>query len=100
MNIDQIDLVETNEAFDSVVLAWLSNSGADPDRVNVNGGAIAIDHRLGATRRPPDDHAARRVGANRGQYGLQTKCGEGGQANVIIVEQLGSRHPGRPVNSH
>ena len=49
MNIDQIDLVENNEAFDSVVLAWLSNSGADPDRVNVNGGAIAIDHRLGAT---------------------------------------------------
>ena len=64
MSIDDIDLVEINEAFAPVVLAWLKETGADPDKVNVNGGAIALGHPLGATGVEADDDAAARAGAH------------------------------------
>ena len=65
MSIGDIDLVEINEAFAPVVLAWLKETGADPEKVNVNGGAIALGHPLGRDRRQTDDHAPARTGAHR-----------------------------------
>ncbi|MGC0332628.1 acetyl-CoA C-acetyltransferase [Streptomyces sp. SAI-170] len=88
LTLDDIDLVEINEAFAPVVLAWLKETGADPDKVNVNGGAIALGHPLGATGAKLMVtllHELERVG---GRYGLQTMCEGGGQANVTIVERL------------
>ena len=89
MTIDQMDLVEINEAFASVVLAWLADSGADPDRVNVNGGAIALGHPLGATGARLMTTLLAELERRGGRYGLQTMCEGGGQANVTIVERLG-----------
>ncbi|GLF98525.1 acetyl-CoA C-acetyltransferase [Streptomyces yaizuensis] len=83
-----LDLVEINEAFAPVVLAWLKETGTDPERVNVNGGAIALGHPLGATGARLMTtlvHELERVG---GRFGLQTMCEGGGQANVTIVERL------------
>jgi acetyl-CoA C-acetyltransferase len=88
LTLDQIDLVEINEAFASVVLAWQRETGADLDRVNVHGGAIALGHPLGATGARLLTtllHALERTG---GRYGLQTMCEGGGQANVTIIERL------------
>jgi acetyl-CoA C-acetyltransferase len=88
LSLDDIGLVEINEAFASVVLAWLAETGADPDRVNVSGGAIALGHPLGATGARLMTtllHAMERTGA---RYGLQTMCEGGGQANVTIIERL------------
>jgi acetyl-CoA C-acetyltransferase len=88
MTIDQIDAVEINEAFASVVLAWLKETGADPARVNPNGGAIALGHPLGATGTRLMTtllHELERTGC---RYGLQTMCEGGGQANVTILERL------------
>ncbi|MEU8791833.1 acetyl-CoA C-acetyltransferase [Streptomyces sp. NPDC048643] len=88
MSIGDIDLVEINEAFAPVVLAWLKETGADPDRVNVNGGAIALGHPLGATGvrlMTTLLHELERAG---GRFGLQTMCEGGGQANVTIIERL------------
>jgi acetyl-CoA C-acetyltransferase len=88
MTLGQIDLVEINEAFASVVLAWQRETGADLDRVNVHGGAIALGHPLGATGARLLTtllHALERAG---GRYGLQTMCEGGGQANVTIIERL------------
>ena len=88
LRIDDIDLVEINEAFAPVVLAWLAESGADPQRVNVNGGAIALGHPLGATGARLMTtmlHELIRTGA---RYGMQTMCEGGGQANVTIIENL------------
>jgi acetyl-CoA C-acetyltransferase len=88
MTLDQIDLIEINEAFASVVLAWQRETGADLGRVNVHGGAIALGHPLGATGARLLTtllHALRRTG---GRYGLVTMCEGGGQANVTIVERL------------
>ena len=89
MTVDDIDLFEVNEAFASVPLAWLQDTGADPARLNVNGGAIALGHPLGAsgTRLMATLVHALRARGNR--YGLQTMCEGGGQANVTIVERLG-----------
>ncbi len=88
MHIDDIDLYEVNEAFASIPLAWLQALGADPKRLNVNGGAIALGHPLGASGARLMStmiHALR----TRGQrYGLQTMCEGGGIANVTIVEAL------------
>jgi acetyl-CoA C-acetyltransferase len=88
MSIDDIDLFEVNEAFASVPVAWLKETGADPDRLNVNGGAIALGHPLGASGTKLMAtlvHALR----NRGKrYGLQTMCEGGGLSNVTIVERL------------
>jgi acetyl-CoA C-acetyltransferase len=88
MTIDDIDLFEVNEAFASVPLAWLRHTGADPERLNVHGGAIALGHPLGASGSKLMAtlvHALRRNGK---KYGLQTMCEGGGVANVTIVEAL------------
>ncbi|MHA7819235.1 MAG: acetyl-CoA C-acetyltransferase [Erythrobacter sp.] len=88
MTIDEIDLYEVNEAFAPVPLAWLKHTGADPDKLNVHGGAIALGHPLGASGTKLMAtlvHALRRHGK---KYGLQTMCEGGGVANVTIVESL------------
>ncbi|HEX3947389.1 MAG TPA: acetyl-CoA C-acetyltransferase, partial [Acidimicrobiales bacterium] len=89
MRIEDIDLVEINEAFASVVLAWLRETGADPERVNPNGGAIALGHPLGATGARLMTTLLGELERTGGRYGLQTMCEGGGQANVTIVERLG-----------
>jgi acetyl-CoA C-acetyltransferase len=88
MTLDDIDLVEINEAFASVVMAWLKETGADPDKVNVNGGAIALGHPLGATGARLMTTLLAELERTGGRYGLQTMCEGGGQANVTIVERL------------
>ena len=88
MKIDDIDLFEVNEAFASVPLAWLKATGADRERLNVNGGAIALGHPLGgsgAKLMTTLIHALHKRGK---RYGLQTMCEGGGLANVTIVERL------------
>jgi len=88
MTLDEIDLVEINEAFASVVLAWLAESGADPAKVNVNGGAIALGHPLGATGARLMATLLNELERTGGRWGLQTMCEGGGQANVTIIERL------------
>ncbi len=88
MTLDQIDLVEINEAFACVVLAWQRETGADLDRVNVNGGAIALGHPLGATGTRLLTTLLHELERTGGRYGLQTMCEGGGQANVTIIERL------------
>ncbi|MFD3441436.1 MULTISPECIES: acetyl-CoA C-acetyltransferase [unclassified Streptomyces] len=88
MSIDEMDLVEINEAFAPVVLAWLKETGADPARVNANGGAIALGHPLGATGVRLMTTLLHELERTGGRYGLQTMCEGGGQANVTIVERL------------
>jgi len=88
MSLDDIDLVEINEAFASVVLAWLHETGCDPDKVNVNGGAIALGHPLGATGARLMTTLLHELERTGGRYGLQTMCEGGGQANVTILERL------------
>jgi acetyl-CoA C-acetyltransferase len=88
LSIEDIDLVEINEAFASVVLAWLAETGADPDRVNVTGGAIALGHPLGATGARLMTTLLGNLERTGGRYGLQTMCEGGGQANVTILERL------------
>jgi acetyl-CoA C-acetyltransferase len=88
LTLDQIDLIEINEAFASVVLAWQRETGADLARVNASGGAIALGHPLGATGARLLTtllHALERTGGRRG---LLTMCEGGGQANVTIIERL------------
>ncbi|MFG2859430.1 acetyl-CoA C-acetyltransferase [Streptomyces sioyaensis] len=88
MSIADIDLVEINEAFAPVVLAWLKETGADPERVNVNGGAIALGHPLGATGVRLMTTLLHELERTGGRFGLQTMCEGGGQANVTIIERL------------
>jgi acetyl-CoA C-acetyltransferase len=88
MSLDQIDLVEINEAFASVVLAWQKETGADLDKVNVNGGAIALGHPLGATGARLMTTLLHELERTGGRWGLQTMCEGGGQANVTIIERL------------
>ncbi|GGP42113.1 acetyl-CoA C-acetyltransferase [Streptomyces melanogenes] len=88
LTIDAIDLVEINEAFAPVVLAWLKETGADPERVNVNGGAIALGHPLGATGVRLMTTLLHELERTGGRYGLQTMCEGGGQANVTVIERL------------
>jgi acetyl-CoA C-acetyltransferase len=88
MTLDEIDLVEINEAFASVVLAWLADTGADPAKVNVNGGAISLGHPLGATGARLMTTLLAELERTGGRYGLQTMCEGGGQANVTIIERL------------
>jgi len=88
MTLDDIDLVEINEAFASVVLAWQRETGADLERVNVNGGAIALGHPLGATGARLMTTLLHELERTGGRYGLQTMCEGGGQANVTIIERL------------
>ncbi|TCD06225.1 acetyl-CoA C-acyltransferase [Erythrobacteraceae bacterium CFH 75059] len=88
MRIDDIDLFEVNEAFASVPLAWLKHTGADPERLNVNGGAIALGHPLGASGTKLMATLVHALRARGKRYGLQTMCEGGGVANVTIVEAL------------
>jgi acetyl-CoA C-acetyltransferase len=85
---DDIDVVEINEAFASVVLAWLKETGFDPAKVNPNGGAIALGHPLGATGVRLMTTLLGELERTGGRYGLQTMCEGGGQANVTIIERL------------
>jgi acetyl-CoA C-acetyltransferase len=88
LNIDEIDRVEINEAFASVVLAWQKELDADPDKVNVNGGAIALGHPLGASGARLMTTLLNELERSSGRYGLQTMCEAGGQANVTILERV------------
>ena len=88
MSLDDMDLVEINEAFASVVLAWQQETGADLAKVNVNGGAIALGHPLGATGARLMTTLLHELERTGGRYGLQTMCEGGGQANVTIIERL------------
>jgi acetyl-CoA C-acetyltransferase len=88
MSLDEIDLFEVNEAFASVPMAWLKALGADPAKLNVNGGAIALGHPLGASGTKLMATLLHALKARGGRYGLQTMCEGGGIANVTIVERL------------
>lgn len=88
MRIEDIDLYEVNEAFAPVPLAWLKHTGADPERLNVHGGAIALGHPLGASGTKLMATLLNALKARGGRYGLQTMCEGGGIANVTIVERL------------
>jgi acetyl-CoA C-acetyltransferase len=88
LSLDDIDLVEINEAFASVVLAWQRETGADLAKVNVNGGGIALGHPLGATGARLMTTLLHELERTGGRYGLQTMCEGGGQANVTIIERL------------
>jgi len=88
MTMNDIDLVEINEAFASVPLAWMKELDVDPAKVNVNGGAIALGHPLGATGVRLMTTLLHELERTGGRYGLQTMCEGGGQANVTIIERL------------
>jgi acetyl-CoA C-acetyltransferase len=88
MTIGDIDLFEVNEAFASVPTAWLQYTGADPARLNVHGGAIALGHPLGASGTKLMTTLVNALAQNNKRYGLQTMCEGGGLANVTIVERL------------
>jgi len=88
MTLADIDLVEINEAFACVSLAWQKETGADLSKVNVNGGAIALGHPLGATGARLMTTLLHELERTGGRYGLQTMCEGGGQANVTIIERL------------
>ena len=88
MRIEDIDLVEINEAFAPVVMAWLADTGYDHAKTNVNGGAIALGHPLGATGTKLMTTLLHELERRGGRYGLQTMCEGGGQANVTIIERL------------
>jgi acetyl-CoA acyltransferase len=87
--LDDIDLIEINEAFASVVLAWDKEFHPDPDRVNVNGGAIAIGHPTGCSGARLMATLLNELERTGGRFGLQTMCEGGGQANATIIERLG-----------
>lgn len=87
--LDQMDLIEINEAFSSVVLAWQRETQADLNKVNVNGGAIAVGHPLGASGARLTTVLLNELERRGGRYGLQTICEGGGMANALILERLG-----------
>ena len=88
MTMNDIDVVEINEAFASVAMAWLKETGYDHAKTNVNGGAIALGHPLGATGTKLMTTLLHELERSGGRYGLQTMCEGGGQANVTIIERL------------
>ncbi|MGV9744813.1 acetyl-CoA C-acetyltransferase [Rhodococcus zopfii] len=88
LTIDDIDLIEINEAFAPVVLAWIKEIGADPAKVNVNGGAIALGHPLGATGTKLMATLLNELERTGGRYGLLTICEGGGTANVTVIERI------------
>ena len=88
LTIGDIDLYEVNEAFAPVPLAWLKHTGADPEKLNVNGGAIALGHPLGASGTKLMATLVHALKKRGGKYGLQTMCEGGGVANVTIVERV------------
>jgi acetyl-CoA C-acetyltransferase len=89
LSIDDIDLFECNEAFASVVLAWMKETGVPHDKVNVNGGGIALGHPIGATGTRLMTTLLNELERTGGRYGLQTMCEGGGMANATIIERLG-----------
>jgi acetyl-CoA acetyltransferase len=88
LKMDDIDLVEINEAFASVVLAWEKELHPDMSKVNVNGGAIALGHPLGASGTRLMATLLNELERTGGRYGLQTMCEGGGMANATIIERL------------
>jgi acetyl-CoA C-acetyltransferase len=88
MRLEDLDLFEVNEAFAPIPLAWLEHTGADPRKLNVNGGAIALGHPLGASGTKLMTTLVHALRARGKRYGLQTMCEGGGMANVTIVEAL------------
>jgi acetyl-CoA acyltransferase len=88
LTIDDIDLFEVNEAFASVVLAWAKELGADLEKVNVNGGAIALGHPLGASGARLTSTLLNAMEQRGARYGLQTMCEGGGLSNAMIIERL------------
>lgn len=88
LSIDDVDLFEVNEAFASVPLAWLKATGADPKKLNVNGGAIALGHALGSSGSRLMSTLIYALMAKKKRFGLQTMCESGGLANVTIIERL------------
>src|SRR5207249_6286847 len=89
MTLDEIDLVEINEAFASVILAWEKEHHPDMSKVNVNGGAIALGHPLGCSGAKLMATLVNELERTGGRFGLQTMCEGGGQANATIIERLG-----------
>jgi acetyl-CoA C-acetyltransferase len=89
LGIDDIDAFEVNEAFAPVILAWQQETGASPEKTNVNGGAIALGHPLGATGAILATKLLHELERGGGRYGLQAMCEGGGQANATIIERLG-----------
>jgi acetyl-CoA C-acetyltransferase len=88
MSLEDIDLVEINEAFAPVPIAWLKETGYPHEKTNVNGGAIALGHPLGATGTKLMSTLLNELERTGGRYGLQTMCEGGGLANVTIIERL------------
>ncbi|MCA9118495.1 MAG: steroid 3-ketoacyl-CoA thiolase, partial [Planctomycetaceae bacterium] len=88
LSIDDFDLIEINEAFASVPLAWQRETGADLERVNVNGGAIALGHPIGATGAKLTATLLHELERTGGRWGLLTICEGGGQANVTVIERV------------
>ena len=88
LSIDEIDLFEVNEAFATVPLAWLKETGADPAKLNVNGGAVALGHPLGASGARLMSTLVHELQRTGGRYGLQTMCEGGGMANATILERM------------
>ena len=88
MKLQDIDLFEINEAFASVAVAWLKKTGADPEKLNVNGGAIALGHPLGGSGAKLMTTLVHALHARNKRYGLQAMCEGGGLANVTIIERL------------
>ncbi len=88
MSINDIDLFEVNEAFAAVPVGWLKTTGADPSRLNINGGAIALGHPLGGSGTKLMTTLVNALKQSNKRYGLQTMCEGGGMANVTIVERL------------
>ncbi|MCB1462845.1 MAG: acetyl-CoA C-acetyltransferase [Nitratireductor sp.] len=88
LSVDDIDLFECNEAFASIPLAWMKEIGIPHEKVNVNGGAIALGHPIGATGARVMTTLLCELERRQGRYGLQTMCEGGGQANVTIIERL------------
>ncbi len=88
MTLDDIDLFEVNEAFSSVVLAWMKELGVAQEKVNVNGGAIALGHPVGASGGRLTANLLGALEETGGRYGLQTMCESGGMANATLIERL------------
>ena len=88
LSINDIDLFEVNEAFASVPLAWLRELRADPAKLNVNGGAVALGHPLGASGARLMTTLVHELQRTGGRYGLQTMCEGGGLANATLIERL------------
>jgi acetyl-CoA acetyltransferase len=89
LTIDDIDLVEINEAFAAVVLAWEQELHPDMSRVNPNGGAIALGHPLGCSGARLMTSLLNELERTGGRFGLQTMCEGGGMANATIIERMG-----------